>query len=60
MHYIKARNALKEFAAGSEVNFIVDSEESQQKLTDSLIADGHEAVAEASQNELRVKVVKAA
>jgi len=60
LHYIKARNALKEFANGSHVSFIVDSQESQQKLCDSLKADGHQAVAENSNDDLRVSAVKAA
>ncbi|NOX27197.1 MAG: hypothetical protein GXP21_03200 [Gammaproteobacteria bacterium] len=60
MHYIKARNALKEFADGSNVNFIVDSLESQQKLCDSLMADGHKAIAKENKDGLIVSVVKAA
>jgi len=60
LHYIKARNALKEFVNGSSVSFIVDSLESQRKLCDSLIADGHKAVAEENKDGLRVNVVKAA
>jgi len=59
LHYIKARNALKEFANGGRVSFIVDSPESQKKLCASLKADGHQAVAENSNDSLRVNVVKA-
>ncbi|MBL1433483.1 MAG: nitrite reductase [Gammaproteobacteria bacterium] len=59
LHYIKARNALKEFAGGSRVSFIVDSQESQQKLCNSLIADGHQAVVDNNNDSLRVAVVKA-
>jgi len=59
LHYIKARNALKEFAGGSRVSFIVDSQESQQKLCNSLMADGHQAIAENNNDSLRVAVVKA-
>lgn len=59
LHYIKARNALKEFADGSKVTFIVDSEESRAKLSESLAADGHEIIAAEGDAGIRVMVIKA-
>ncbi len=42
LHYIKARNALKEFQSGDVVIFLLDSGESATQVSGSLESDGHE------------------
>ncbi len=42
LHYIKARNALKEFQSGDIVIFLLDSGESATQVSGSLENDGHE------------------
>ncbi len=45
LHYIKARNAIKEFQSGDTVTFLLDSGESATQVAGSLESDGHEVLA---------------
>lgn len=50
LHYIKARNALRAFADGGVVAFVVSSTESATQVSTSLAQDGHEIVDQEEQN----------
>jgi sulfite reductase (ferredoxin) len=61
LHYIKARNALRNFNGGDEVDFLFVSGDPSQQVSSSLKSDGHEIVSFQELGEAtRIKVRKTA
>lgn len=61
LHYIKARNELRKFKGGDEVNFLFVSGEPSQQVSSSLKSDGHEILSMQEQGDAtRIKVRKVA
>jgi len=61
LHYIKARNALRNFNGGDEVDFLFVSGDPSQQVSSSLKSDGHEILSFQEQGDAtRIKVRKTA
>jgi sulfite reductase (ferredoxin) len=61
LHYIKARNALRKFQGGDEVDFLFVSGDPSQQVSSSLKSDGHEILSVQEQGDAtRIKVRKVA
>ena len=61
LHYIKARNALRKFKGGDEVDFLFVSGDPSQQVSSSLESDGHEILSVQDQGAAtRIKVRKVA
>lgn len=61
LHYIKARNELRKFGAGDEVEFLFVSGDPSLQVRSSLKSDGHEIISfEEQGTATRIKVRKAA
>jgi sulfite reductase (ferredoxin) len=61
LHYIKARNALRNFNGGDEVDFLFVSGDPSQQVSSSLKSDGHEILSFQEQGTAtRIKVRKVA
>ena len=61
LHYIKARNALRKFNGGDEVDFLFVSGDPSQQVSSSLKSDGHEILSIQEQGTAtRIKVRKVA
>jgi sulfite reductase (ferredoxin) len=61
LHYIKARNELRKFKGGDEVDFLFVSGDPSQQVSSSLKSDGHEILSVQEQGSAtRIKVRKVA
>ena len=61
LHYIKARNELRKFKGGDEVDFLFVSGDPSQQVSSSLKSDGHEILSVQEQGTAtRIKVRKMA
>ncbi len=58
LHYIKARNTLRQHKPGTIINFIFATEELAQQATKSLAADGHniEKFSDSDISKIRIKI----
>lgn len=50
LHYIKARNALRNQSDGTVMTFVVKTDESAQQISASLAEDGHDALGQEQKN----------